>query len=62
MINTIRGLEGFSFSMFYRSEGWMRVFFFRGCEHIYIFSGLEEEVLSRLFQEIVLSLLISDQL
>ena len=53
MINTnldlvppIRGLESFSFSMFYCSEGWMMVFFFRGCEHI-LFSGLEEEVLSR---------------
>ena len=41
MINTssdlvppIRGLESFSFSMFYCSVGWMMVFFFRGGEHI----------------------------
>ena len=59
MINTsldlvplIRGLESFSFSMFYCSVGWLMVFFFRGCEHI-LFSGLEEEVLLRLFREIV---------
>ena len=41
MINTsldlappIRGLESFSFSMFYSSEVWMMVFIFTGCEHI----------------------------
>ena len=60
MINTsldlvppIRGLESFSFSMFYCSVAWVMVFFFRGCEHI-LFSGLEEEMLSRQFREIVL--------
>ena len=41
----IRGLESFSFSMFFCSVGWMMVFFFRGCEHIR-FSGLEKEMLS----------------
>ena len=53
MINTsldlvplTRGLESFSLSMFYCSEGWMMVFFFRGCEHN-LFSSLEEEMLSR---------------
>ena len=50
MINTsldlvppIRGLENFSFSMFYCSEEWMMVFFFRDCEHI-LFFGFEEEM------------------
>ena len=60
MINTcldlvppIRGLESFSLLMFFCTEGWMMVFFFRGCEHIR-FSGLEEEMLSQSFREIVL--------
>ena len=60
MINTsldlvppIRGLESFSFSMVYCSEGWMMVFLFRGCVYI-LFSGLEEEMLSRSFREIIL--------
>ena len=42
LVPSIRGLESFSFSMFYCSVG----FFFRECEHI-LFSGLEEEMLSR---------------
>ena len=60
MINTsldlvppIRGFESFSFSMFCCSVGWIVVFFIRGCEQI-LFSGLEEEMLSRWFREIVL--------
>ena len=60
MINTsldlvppIRGLESFSFVMFYCSEGWMMVFFFRGRQRI-LFSGLEEEIISQSFLEIVL--------
>ena len=64
MINTsldlvppIRGLESFSFSMFYCCVGWMAVFFFRGCQHI-LFLGLEEGMLSRNFREIVLWVLI----
>ena len=38
LVPPIRGLESFSFSMFYYSVGWMMMFFFRGCEHI-LFSG-----------------------
>ena len=43
LVPPIRGLESFSFSMFYCSVGWMVVFYFRGCKHI-LFSGLEEEI------------------
>ena len=46
LVPPIRGLEFFSFLMFYCSVGWMVVIYFRGCEHI-PFSGLEEEMLSR---------------
>ena len=46
LVPPIRGLEIFSFSMFYCSVGWMVVFSLRGSEHI-LFSGLEEEMLSR---------------
>ena len=53
MVTPIRGLESFSFSMFYCSKGWMMEFFFRGCEHI-LFSGLEEDMLLQSFREIVL--------
>ena len=53
LVPPIRGLESFSFLMFYCSEGWMMVFFLKGCEYI-LFSGLEEEMLSQLFREIVL--------
>ena len=51
MINTsldlvppIRGLESFSFSMFYWSEGWMMVFFFRGCDHILFWFGRRDVI------------------
>ena len=51
MINTsldlvppIRGLESFSFSMFYCSVGWMMVFFFRGCEHILFWIGRRDVI------------------
>ena len=37
LVPTIRGLESFSFSMVYCSEGWMMVFLFRGCEYILFF-------------------------
>ena len=37
LVPPMRGLESFSFLMFYCSEGWMMVFFFRGCEHIHFF-------------------------
>ena len=53
MINTsldldppIRGVESFSFSMFYCSEVWMMVFSLE-VESRFFFSGLEEEMLSR---------------
>ena len=46
LVPPIRGLESFIFSMLFCSVGWKMVFFFRGCEHI-LFSGLEEEMLSR---------------
>ena len=46
LVPPIRGLESFSFSMLFCSVGWNMLFFFRGCEHI-LFSGLEEEMLSR---------------
>ena len=59
MINTsldlvppIRGLQSFSFPMFFIvvDDGWWC--FFRGCEHI-LFSGLEKDLSSRSFREIV---------
>ena len=46
LVPPIRCLESFSFSMFYCIVGWMVVFFLRSCEHI-LFSGFEEEMLSR---------------
>ena len=52
LVPPIRGLESFSSSVFYCSGGWMMVSFFRSFEHF--FSGLDEELLSRSFREIVL--------
>ena len=53
MINTsldlvppIRGLESFSFSMFYCRVGWVMVFFFRGCEHILFFGFGRKDVIT----------------
>ena len=46
LVPPIWGLESFSFSMSYSSEGWMMVFFFRGCEHILFFWFARRDVIT----------------
>ena len=53
LVPPIRGLESFSFIMFFCNEGWLMAFFLE-LASIFFFSGLEEEMLSQSFREIVL--------
>ena len=55
LIPPIRGLESFSFSMFYCSVGWVMVFFFRGCEHSFFGFGRRDVITIVLGDRIMVS-------